>query len=164
MIGRIREAKIKPEPLPNQTDNVAEALVGTWNLTSREDYTRQGDRLTDPHLGADPVGILNFSKDRFSAQFMKRDRSGDAGSEPGPQVENNSVAVNGYDAYFGTYSVTDDKAAIVVRLEGSLTPENTGQEFTRVVRVSDEQLIIRLDTATDDGVPIIRTLTFERLP
>ena len=159
----IRRGEIKPEPLPEQGANVVDLLVGTWNLTRREDYGLLGTRLIDPHLGADPLGILSFSTGRFSAQFMKRDRSS-APSESSVQVENNSVAVNGYDAYFGTYSVTDDEEAIVVRLDGSITPENTGQEFTRVVRVSDQELIIRLETSTDDGVPVIRTLTFERLP
>jgi hypothetical protein len=160
----IRRVQIKPEPLPTQVTDLAESLVGLWNLTSREDYDLQGNRLVDPHLGADPLGILSFSKDRFSAQFMKRDRSDEADFIPNAHLENNSAAVNGYDAYFGTYSVTEDQDAIVVRLEGSITPANTGQEFIRTTRASDQRLVIRLETSTDDGTPIIRTLTFERLP
>ena len=159
-----RRGQIKPEPLPTQVTDLAESLVGLWNLTSREDYDLQGTRLVDPHLGADPLGILSFSTDRFSAQFMKRDRSDEIDLIPNANLENNSAAVNGYDAYFGTYSVTEDQDAIVVRLEGSITPANTGQEFIRTTRASDRRLFIRLETSTDDGTPIIRTLTFERLP
>ena len=119
--------------------------------------------MIDPYLGADPLGMLCFSTDRFSAQFMNRDRSGAVDVvDAGPQA-NNSAAVNGYDAYFGTYSVDEEQGAIEVHLEGSITPENTGQAFTRTVRASDRQLLIRLDSSTDDGTPITRTLTFERL-
>ena len=38
---------------------------------------RRGRKVhIDPVLGPDPVGILCFGKTHFSAQFMKRDRSG----------------------------------------------------------------------------------------
>lgn len=154
---------MNPEPLPSQKTDLAVSIVGVWGLTKREDFDSKGNRLIDPHLGADPIGILSFSQDHFSAQFSKRDRS-----EPSEAVavktENNSSAVGGYDAYFGRYWIDETGEAIVVHLEGSITPANTGQQFTRTTRVSENQLIIRLDTSTDDGTPITRTLTFERLP
>lgn len=127
------------------------------------DHDRQGNRMIDPHLGADPVGLLCFSREYFSAQFSKRDRSGSSGSVIA-QAANNTVAVNGYDAYFGRYWIDASGESIVVLLEGSITPGNTGQEFTRSVRASRDRLLIRLDTSADDGTPITRTLTFRRLP
>lgn len=133
-----------------------------WGLVSREDYDGRGDRVIDPHLGADPLGMLCFSKAHFSAQFSKRDRS-----QPSPAVAvrtaNNSSAVDGYDAYFGRYWIDETGEAIVVRLDASITAANTGQEFTRAVRASGDRLVIRLETATDDGIAITRTLTFNRL-
>ena len=137
--------------------------MGVWGLTSREDYDENGNRLIDPHLGPDPMGMVCFSKNYFSAQFAKRDRSEPSGVIA-RQTANNSSAVGGYDAYFGRYWLDETGEAIVVRLDGAITPGNEGQEFTRVTRASDHQLFIRLDTTTDDGTPITRTLTFKRLP
>ena len=79
------------------------------------------------------------------------------------QTANNSSAVDGYDAYFGRYDINETGRAIVVHLEGSIAAANVGQEFTGVTRASDDMLIIRLDTATDDDVSVTRTLTFDRL-
>jgi hypothetical protein len=107
--------------------------------------------------------MLCFSKDYFSAQFSKRDRS-EPSDDVAVQTANNSAAVNSYDAYFGRYWIDETGEAIVVHLEGSITSANRGQEFTRVTRASEDQLLIRLDTSTDDGIPITRTLTFKRLP
>ena len=153
---------MNPEPLPVQETDLAASIVGVWGLTRREDYDSDGTRLIDPHLGADPIGMLVFSKHHFSAQFSKRDRTEPATATP-VQTANNSSAVNGYDAYFGRYWIDETGEAIVVHLEGSITPTNIGQEFTRMTRASDDQLLIRLETTTDNGTPITRTLTFRRL-
>ena len=154
---------MNPEPLPAQDTDLAKSIVGVWGLTDRVDYDGNGNRLIDPHLGADPIGMLSFSEDYFSAQFSKRDRA-EPSEAMAVQTANNSSAVNGYDAYFGRYWIDPTGEAIVVHLEGSITLANTGQEFTRVTRASDDQLLIRLDTSTDDGTTITRTLTFKRLP
>ncbi len=154
---------MKPEPLPSQASDLADSLVGVWGLVSREDYDAKGNRLIDPHLGADPSGILCFSKEYFSAQFSKRDRS-ELSSVPSALTADNTSAVGGYDAYFGRYWIDETGEAIVVHLQGSLTPANTGQELTRAVRASESRLIIRLSTSADDGTALTRTLTFERLP
>ena len=150
------------EPLPEQTTDLSESIIGSWWLVTREDHDENGNRLIDPHLGADPLGMLCFSEDHFSAQFSKRDRSGPSVGVASRSA-NNSSAVDGYDAYFGRYRVDDSGEAIVVHLEASITAANSGQEFTRAARASDDQLLIRLDTVTDDGTPITRTLSFERL-
>ena len=43
----------------------------------------------------------------------------------------------------GRYWIDETGEAIVVHLEGSITPTNTGQEFTRITRASADQLLIR---------------------
>ena len=76
---------------------------------------------------------------------------------------NNTGAVGGYDAYFGTYDLDPARGTVAVTLEAALTPANIGKTFMREVRVVDDRLIIRLTTNAADGTPITRTLTFERL-
>lgn len=161
---------MQPEPLPPPSPDLARALVGVWTLVSREDYDADSRRRIDPFLGSDPIGILTFSETRFAAQFMKRDRETTAAPPPTAATpaaaarvgSNNSVAVGGYDAYFGTYRVDTTGGRIATLLEGALTPANVGQEFTRDVRVVGDRLILRLSTTTPEGIPITRTNTFIR--
>ena len=160
---------MQPEPLPPPATDLAQSIVGLWRLVSREDYDRSGRRLIDPILGADPLGLLAFSATRFAAQFSRRDR-GSAGTAavattsaaPAQAGANNSAAADGYDAYFGSYTVDAQAGRITTHLEGSIVPANVGLTLTREIRVSGDRLYIRLETNTPDGVPITRTLTFER--
>jgi hypothetical protein len=156
---------MNPEPLPPPTADLTQSVVGVWRLVTREDYDGSGHRVIDPVLGPDPAGILCFSPSRFSAQFMRRDRGAAGAAAPGPTgaaAANNSVASNGYDAYFGSYVVDGRTGLITVHLEGAITPSNIGLSLTREIRAFGDRLWIRLATTTPDGVPITRTLTFER--
>ena len=145
---------------------LSQALIGTWRLVSREDRTAAGERRIDPALGADPIALLVYDRaGNFAAQFMKRDRQ--AASPPpaissGASGPNNSRAVGGYDAYFGSYTVDDVAGTVTQRLVGSLSPENVGMVLTRSMRVSADELTIQLDTASADGTPVVRTLRWTR--
>jgi hypothetical protein len=50
----------------------------------------------------------------FAAQFMKRDRSA-ADSTAARAGTNNSIAVGGYDAYFGKYTVDEATGTVTLR-------------------------------------------------
>ena len=106
---------------------------------------------------------MSFARSRFAAQFMNRRRSPAGEPAIASPGTNNTSAVNGYDAYFGTYRADAAAGTINVRLEGALSPENVGLEATREVRVVGDRLLIRLATTAADGTPITRTLAFERL-
>lgn len=140
------------------------ALIGTWELLSREDYTHAGERRIDPALGANPIALLFFDKrGHFAAQFMKRERGAAAEAEPSNPAPNNSRARGGYDAYFGTYNVNDANGAVTTRLVGALSRENAGQLFTRTMSVAGDELTIHLETASASGEAIIRTLRWRRV-
>ena len=149
---------------PSRTGRVHKEVSGVWQLKSRIDTDSSGHRQIDPILGADPLGILCFSSDHFAAQFMKRDRSGASGASQSVQGSNNSSAVNGYDAYFGTYTVDESSGTLRIRLDGAITPSNIGGQFERHIEVRGDELSIQLATTSADGKPITRTLTFSRLP
>jgi hypothetical protein len=142
---------------------LSQALLGTWRLVSREDRTASGERRIDPALGADPIALLVYDRGgNFAAQFMKRDRRTDAGVPAASGLPNNSRAVGGYDAYFGSYTVDDAAGTVTQRLQGALSPENVGLVLTRSMQVSDDELVIQLDTASADGTPVVRTLRWRR--
>src|SRR5260221_3639501 len=67
--------------------------------------------------------MVTYTRDRFAARFMKRDRSGPAASATAGSGQNNTSAVGGYDAYFGTYRVGKDRL-VLHRLEAALSPGN----------------------------------------
>ena len=138
-------------------------FVGVWWLLSREDIAKDGSVRIDPTLGPDAKGILTYANGRFAAQFMKRDRSKVTDADNLSRGHNNTGAVGGYDAYFGTYSVDAESGDILHRLEGALTPENVGMEVLRTLTVNGNNLVIQLDTNTPEGEPVTRTLTWERV-
>lgn len=138
-------------------------FVGVWWLLSREDRAMGGGLRIDPTLGSDAKGILTYANGRFAAQFMKRDRTDVLVTNSTPIGENNTGAVDGYDAYFGTYSVDVKTGDVLHLLEGALTAQNIGMEVSRTLTVDGDSLTIQLETTTIDGEPIVRTLTWERV-
>jgi hypothetical protein len=154
---------MKKDPLPPPTANLATAIIGFWKLKSREDMDATGKVHIDPFLGRDPLGILCFGKTHFSAQFMKRDRSGQETVLQPVAAKNNTARVNGYDAYFGSYSVDEIKGTLTTRLEGAISPANVGDTYVRDARVVGDELIVQLQTTMLDGTAITRTNTFSRI-
>jgi lipocalin-like protein len=143
---------------------LSKALVGTWDLLSREDVSSAGQRHTEASLGSDPFGLLFYdAKGNFAAQFMKRARDDSAPQFVAQAAVNNSRAQGGYDAYFGTYTVDDAEGTVTQRLIGALSRENVGQVLTRAMSVAGDELVIRVHTATSSGSAIIRTLLWRRI-
>ena len=138
-------------------------LPGTWLLESRIDVTASGERHPDPLLGEDPVALVVYDRSgHFAAQFMRRDRSTPVADGPSG-APNNSRAQGGYDAYFGTYTIDDAQGTVTQRLVGALSSENVGHVLTRAMEVDGDTLTIRLRTATAQGEPVTRTLSWKRV-
>jgi hypothetical protein len=143
---------------------LSEALVGTWELVTRVDRAHSGEIRVDPHLGADPVGLLIYDRaGHFAAQFMKRDRSGPMEEDAVRAGSNNSRARGGYDAYFGAYTVDDERGTVTQRLLGALSPENVGHVLTRAMVVEGDELTIHLETESASGEAVMRTLIWRRV-
>jgi hypothetical protein len=148
----------------NTSVPLSKALVGTWELLSREDFTPTGERHIDSSLGADPFGLLFYDGNgNFAAQFMKRARDTSTTEVAAQAAPNNSRAQGGYDAYFGTYTTDDKEGTVTQRLVGALSRENVGQVLTRTMTVSGDELVIRVHTAASSGAPIVRTLLWRRV-
>jgi hypothetical protein len=154
---------MKKVSLPPPTPNLSAVILGIWQLKSREDVDDTGQIRIDPFLGQDPLGILCFGPSHFAAQFMKRDRSRQENVSQRVQATNNTAGVNGYDAYFGTYSVDGIAGTLTTHIEGSISPANIGSTYVRDVRVMNNELIVQLHTTAVDGTAITRTNTFFRI-
>jgi hypothetical protein len=144
--------------------NLAERLVGTWRLRSRIDATASGERCPEPTLGEDPQALVFFDRaGNFAAQFMKRDRSAAPAAKAKAGGTNNTRAIGGYDAYFGTYRIDEARGVVTTTLVGALAREHVGAVLTRAMRVDGDTLTITLDTTSIDGRPVTRTLTWSRV-
>ncbi|HTX67196.1 MAG TPA: lipocalin-like domain-containing protein [Opitutaceae bacterium] len=154
---------MKPKAAAPTSDRLQTRILGMWHLESRIDRDAGGQRRIDPIMGADPLGVLCFSSDHFSAQFMRRDRTGSAEAAPARAGANNSSAVNGYDAYFGSYTLDEASGLLRTRLEGAITPANVGAVFERRIAVEGGKLTITLATTAADGTPVTRILTWGRV-
>src|SRR5258708_670033 len=157
------EGRMKKMSLPLPTANLSAAIRGIWKLKLREDADDAGQIHIDPGLGRAPLGILCFGPSHFAAQFMKRDRARTENVSQPVQGKNNTAAVNGYDAYFGTYSVDESAGTLTTYLEGSISPANVGNVYVRNVRVLGDELIVQLPTTAADGTAVTRTNTFSRI-
>ncbi len=142
--------------------SLAHDLVGTWRLLSRVDRNASGEVVDEPSLGSDPLALLFFdAAGNFAAQFMRRDRSV-AVAAPGFTGQNNTTAIGGYDAYFGTYEVDETSGDVQTHLVAALSPSHVGATLMRNMKLEDGELIIRLTTTTPDDMRVNRTLTWER--
>ena len=150
--------------LPGNISGSGEQLVGTWRLISRVVTLEDGSAVVDPGLGKTPIGYLMYdSSGHVAAQGMRRNRpmTIDCGtSDPAPS--NNSQSVNGYDAYFGTYTIDETSHTVTHHLEGALAAADVGKNLVREFHVSGDKLTIIVRT-TSPKEKQSRTLTWERV-
>jgi len=139
-------------------------LVGTWRLSSRVVSLEDGTAVQDPGLGKTPTGYLIYDlSGHMAVQLMRRDRSmaidcGVSGSAP----SDNSQSVNGYDAYFGTYTIDETSHTVTHHLEGALAAADVGKSLVREFQVFGDKLTIVVRTSSPKEKQI-RTLTWERV-
>jgi len=145
------------------SDKLENKIQGTWWLLSREDRTKDGQKRIDPILGSDPVAILVYANNHFAAQFMKRERSADSITQATSAGQNNTSAIGGYDAYFGTYKIDEVTNQVAHTLVGSINPANIGMTVYRDLQTDGDKLTIQLETTTQEGEPVTRTLTWKRI-
>jgi Lipocalin-like domain len=139
-------------------------LVGTWRVVSRVVRLEDGTAVQDPGLGKTPTGYLIYdSSGHMAAQLMRTDRpmAIDCGTSIAAPSEN-SQSVNGYDAYFGTYTIDETHHTVTHHLEGALAAADVGKNLVREFQLSGDKLTIIVRTNSPKEKQI-RTLTWERV-
>jgi hypothetical protein len=133
--------------------------VGTWSLVSRIDKTENDSILFEPSLGSDPIALLMYdSLGNVSAQLMKRNRKDSSVTKSAVDL-NNSTAMNGYDAYFGKYSIDYTKKQISHYIIGTLDAKAINKTVVRNFDFLNDTLRLSFKT-TNQTIPVTRTLTF----
>jgi hypothetical protein len=118
-------------------------IIGTWRLDSRAVRQPDGTETFAASYGPNPVGYLTYDNTgHMSIQQMRPNR---------PRKD----TTEGYEAYFGKYSVDEQKGTVTHHIEGDLLTERVGKDFTRDVAIKGDELLLTvhepLSTSTKEA-------------
>jgi hypothetical protein len=112
-------------------DRGTDRLVGEWRMTSLEVGT-EGNLQRVPYSGQ----IIFTKSGTMSVQAMN----------PDANAPDTPYTSNGYEAFYGTFSVDKAARTFAVTVQSSVVRDLIGQRLTRVFRVSGDRLVL---TPTD---------------
>jgi Lipocalin-like domain len=117
----------------------AKDLVGTWTLVS---ITLEQDGKKTDFFGSNPQGQAIFDPNgHFSVIITRSDvpKLASNNREAGTAEENKAV-VQGSNALFGTYSVSETDKTITTHIEGSTFPNWKGVDQKLLFKLSGDEL------------------------
>src|SRR5207237_1089004 len=120
------------------SSGIANRFIGTWRLVS---ITINGK--TDPIHGLHPTGVIYYDGAGHMAAQIMPDRLRPKYVGPEPTADEAKVAITGYIAYFGTYTVDESARTVTHHRAGNLTPGSPVDAVRRYEFVSDDRLILR---------------------
>ncbi len=138
------------------------AVVGTWELESVMLRDAAGAPLPAPDgpaLGA-PGAIGQLILDDAGHIGLAIMQQGRPRYEE-PTAEQALADLDGYTAFFGTYTVDEAGSELTVRIQGSRDPGLTGASRTGAVEVSADRLSLELPATAAGATP---TAVWQRLP
>lgn len=116
--------------------DIARRLIGTWRLV---DITNdKGEQIRGPH----PSGLIIYDAAGNMAVQIQPDWERPKFSLGKSTPEQAKAALDGYSAYFGTYSVDEQTAMVTHRRTGNINPGDMG-DFVRQVEFQGDRLILR---------------------
>jgi hypothetical protein len=99
----------------------------------------------------------------MSVHIMRRDRPRFAVADRlGGTPEQIQAAFRGYLAYFGTYTVDEEKRAVTHHIEGCLLPNWVGVDQVRFFELSDNRLTLRTPPLMIGGAEAVGHIVWER--
>lgn len=137
-------------------------LLGTWKLISAEYRRKSGEPIEI--YGADPMGQLTYdAHGNMSIQIMRRGRPMFAVADRlGGTPEEKKAALEGYLAYFGTFTINEERQSVTHHIQGSLLPNWVGVDQERFFEVNGNQLTLRTPSLMIGGQEAIGQIVWER--
>ena len=146
---------------------VANQLIGTWRLVSVE-TTRANGEVIYPFYGKHPQGLLIYDRSGWMSVQITSDpqptvpvissREGFLAAPPAEKV----AAIDGYYAYYGTWSVDASGSSVTHHIRQSLYPGERGDEAIRMLSMEGNRLTL-LAKAHEMGEDHQRRLVWERV-
>ncbi len=139
-----------------------EQFIGTWKLVSAEYRRANGESIE--MYGANPSGILMYGADgTMSVQIMRRDRPRFAVADRlGGTPNEIRAAFQGYQAYYGTYSIDENARIVTHHLTGALLPNWVGVDQKRFYELTGNQLQLGTAPLTIGGAEATGSVVWER--
>jgi Lipocalin-like domain len=126
-------------------------VVGAWTLISIDQTDKEGKKQS--LFGSNPKGIQMFDASGQWVQIITRSdipKFAVNNRQQGTPAEN-TAAVQGTTATFGTWAVDDAKKTLTVRYTASMFPNQTGTESTRIFELAGDDLTVN-NPSTASGV------------
>lgn len=137
---------------PSSAQTLKEQVVGTWAPVSQ--YVDQDGKKLEP-FGSNPKGMVVYDADgRFILMLQRATlpRFASNNRMTGTAEENKAI-VQGTIAYYGRYSIDEKERKIKLHYDGSTYPNWDGDDQTRLVELSGDELqIISPVSAVGGGV------------
>jgi hypothetical protein len=139
-----------------------EHFIGAWKLVSAQ-YRRANGEILEMY-GDHPIGVLMYAADgNMSVHIMRRDRPKFAVADRlGGTPEQILAAFQGYLAYFGTYTVDEEKRAVTHHIVGCLLPNWVGVDQVRFFEFNDNRLTLRTPPLMIGGAEAVGHIVWER--
>ena len=146
--------------VPGPASGAKQRIAGVWQLMSRTVSRADGTTIVDPVLGEKPTGRLVYdASGAMMLQMMRTGRKQAISTPASPKDASNPRVILGYDSYFGRYTVDEKAGTVTHHVEGSLFPEDLGDDWVRPFTLTGDTLTLRL--TGEDG--LTRTLVFQRM-
>jgi len=127
-----------------------EQIVGTWSASAQ--YVEQDAKKIEP-FGANPKGMAVYDdKGRFIFLLQRATLPSFASANrlTGTPEENKAI-VQGSIGYFGKYSINEQERKIKLHFDGSTYPNWDGEDQTRSIEISGDELTIISPVSTVGG-------------
>jgi len=136
---------------PAQQKSLKDQLVGTWTLVSIEQTDKEGRK--QDLFGSNPRGIQVFDVSGQWVQIITRSDVPNfaVNNRQKGTPEENSAAVRGATASFGTWTVDEGSKTLTVRYTGGLFPNQVGTDSKRTISVTGDELRVN-NPVTASGV------------
>ena len=144
---------------------VAKMIVGTWRMAGAETRVVDGSGPTTYPRGKQPAGFIIYDpQGRMYVQIMNSDETRPPRKGEGPLTEKEQAqAYTSYTAYYGRYTIDEDKQSVTHHVEGSVNPRNIGNGMVRFVEVSQDRLSLNTFAKGPDGKERVTLRMWERV-
>ncbi len=145
--------------------NASEALVGSWRIVSVETIRQSTGEIFHPWMGSRPTGMIIYLPNGYMAAQLMRDPPAKFASSnyEGATLEEMKDAFLAYYAYYGRYTIDEEKGMVTHHVESSLYPEEHGITYERFFSFEGDHLTLVTTPFVEGGEERVNRLIWERM-
>jgi Lipocalin-like domain len=143
-----------------------EQFVGAWKLVSIETMRPNGE-IIYPFYGMHPQGLIMYDRSGWMSVQIVSDPPATKPSASSREemihaaVDEKAAALDGYYAYFGTWTVDKGQGTVTHHIQQSLYPAERGEDGVRHFVLEGDRLTLTAKTH-EMGEDHVRRLVWER--